>query len=161
MTEPQPPMQVKTSAFVICTATQWISLAGLGILVVVIFAPPGSFARLWLQWSAQNPLLTLAILAAALFSVLSACLFRARSVKIQLERGLLHYQIGNIVRKTQSIRISDIQNVTSKQNITEQKLGAVTLKLETIGTGGVDLKLPQLKKGYAEELKKRIFPQIN
>jgi membrane protein YdbS with pleckstrin-like domain len=154
-------MTFNRAAFVLNTASGWILRAGLLVLGVSVLAPPESLARVGVAWMKQNPAPATAIFAAIFTLTVLLAYNRARSLKVDVSDLVIEFEVGKLVRKNQIIKLADIRNVKSHANLIEQKLGAATLKLETVGTGGVDMTLPQLNADDAEALRQQISPRGN
>lgn len=147
------------AAYTTNTASGWLLKTGLLILGVSIMAPPESLARVGFAWAQQNPAIAVLILAAIVGSAVYLARLRARTLEVSVSDHIIEFKVGKLVRKSQWIKLADIRNVRLNANLIEQKFGAATLHLETVGTGGVDMTLPQLNADDAESLRQRLSPR--
>ncbi|MBU2952198.1 PH domain-containing protein [Marinobacter sp. F3R08] len=154
-------MTFNRAAFTTNTAIGWLLKASLLVLGVALLAPPESLVRVGFAWMKQNPAGASALLTTVVLATLLAAYYRSKTLRVNISDLVIDFEVGTLVRKRQRIKLADIRNIKSHANLIEQKLSAATLKLETVGTGGVDMTLPQLNAEDAEELRQRLSPRGN
>jgi len=117
------------------------------ILVTVIFVQFGtSFSILGLS------IYEIAAILAAFFLLISYLQYRrffffVKDDKFIIEKGL-------VSRDKITIPFDRIQTVNIRQNIIQQLLGVVALKIDTAGSKGKEMEIAALEKSYARELQK-------
>lgn len=146
------------TAYIANTSLGWAFKLALLVLGLSVIAPPDSLARIGIGFIKANPvILALAIVLMCWTCVVLAEL-RARTLKVIVTSELIEFHVGRLVKKTQWIALADVRNIKFHANIVEQKLNAGTLHFETVGTGGVDMVLPQLDAADAERLRRQVAP---
>lgn len=152
-------MVFNRSAYTINTTLKWLMTGVMLFLGVVLLAPPESLARQLLITLQGYPVYSVMVVlfTVTLFALLSWV--RACTLQFSMTDGYIEFRVGTVVQKYQWILRRDIRNIRLKANIIEQKLNAATLEIETVGTGGVDIQLPQLRRHEAEAIRKQLLPE--